>query len=52
MEIDSTDLIQAREQIQEDLRTILDGIVPEAALDAACQVVVDNMNKLRAQSDN
>jgi hypothetical protein len=35
----------AREQIQEDLLCLLDGM-PDDLQTKACQIVVDNMNKL------
>ena len=43
-------IIQQREQLQEDLRCILDG-VDDSFLDNVCQVVVDRMNILVAEVD-
>ena len=43
--IDETDLKNQRESIQEDLRTILDGLDDEV-IDRVCQVVVDRFNIL------
>jgi hypothetical protein len=39
------ELIEKREQIQEDLRATLDGM-PEEAIDQVCQVVVNNFKPL------
>ena len=41
------ELIEVREQIQEDLMTILCGVVDEGKLTQVCQIVVDNFNKLK-----
>jgi hypothetical protein len=42
------ELLEAREQIQEDLRTKLDGL-PQEAIDTACQCVVDGFKRLEKQ---
>jgi hypothetical protein len=41
------ELIEVREQIQEDLMTILCGVVDEGKLTQVCQIIVDNFNKLK-----
>lgn len=37
-------MIELREQLQEDLRTVLEGL-PEQAIDAACEAVVNRFNE-------
>ena len=41
------ELIEVREQIQEDLMTILYGVVDERKITQVCQIIVDNFNKLK-----
>lgn len=48
--ITKLDLLQIREQIQDELMCILDGAEQEQ-IDAACQVVVNNINNLFALVD-
>ena len=44
------ELIEVREQIQEDLMTYLDGM-DEEIIDNVCQIIVDNFNKLQTKYD-
>ena len=41
------ELIEVREQIQEDLMTILSELVDSRIKVQVCQIVVDNFNKLK-----
>ena len=36
---------EVREQIQEDIRTYLDGFIFESTADDLCQIVVDNFKR-------
>ena len=36
---------ECREQIQEDIRTYLDGFIFESTADDLCQIVVDNFKR-------
>lgn len=40
------DILEIREQIQEDLITLLDDNVSDEIVTAACEIVVNNFNKL------
>lgn len=45
MKMDNKLIEEVKEQIQEDLRCLLDGM-DENAIDMACQIIVDNFKKL------
>ena len=49
--ITQQDILDQQESMQEDLRSILDGI-DESILDNACQVVVDRCNILKSKIDD
>lgn len=48
--ITKQDIKNVREQIQEDLLALLDGL-PDEAQTRACQIVVDNLNPLLDKAD-
>ena len=47
--ITKQDIANVREQMQEDLITILDDL-PSKLIDEACQIIVDGMKKLEEKS--
>ena len=51
MQITKQDLEEQREQIQNDLQCVLDGL-DEELIDAVCQVIVDRMNVLLTKLEN
>lgn len=44
--ITKQDVLECQEQTQQDLITFLDGF-PQETLDKVCQIVVDNMAKIK-----
>ena len=44
--VKKVEIQQAKEQIQEDIRTYLDGFIFESTADDLCQIVVNNFKKL------
>lgn len=50
--ITQKDISEQREQMQNDLLTILDGMDDDAILTQCCQVVVDRMKILEIKLDN
>lgn len=50
-EITIQDILECQEQTQQDLIAFLDGL-PQETLDHVCQIVVDNMKKMKDKCPN